>query len=156
VEAPGHKGLAFKKKDGSYGWPIVDRRDLLNAIKAWGRARPSERLAVKAFIKKRAVLLRLEELLPSSWQLKVPASTKTMSPMRPNCDTFAVGLPATSPPAERTRGAGNSRGPALTSVTRPALDDRLRHCPTPPAPRLRGPLPVFRTIPRERWIHLAR
>jgi hypothetical protein len=49
-----------------------DRRDLLNAIKAWGRARPSERSRVKAWIKNRATVMRMERLLPSSWQAALP------------------------------------------------------------------------------------
>jgi HK97 family phage prohead protease len=71
VGALGRRGLAFKKKDGTYGWPVVDRRDLLNAVKDWLRAAPfPESTAVKEYVKTRARLLRFEELLPASWQSK--------------------------------------------------------------------------------------
>ena len=68
----GGEGKAFKKRNGTYGWPIADRRDLLNAIKAWGRATPSEASAVKLFIKRRAIVLKLSELLPASWSPRTP------------------------------------------------------------------------------------
>jgi uncharacterized protein len=68
----GRQGRAFKKRDGTFSWPLADRRDLLNAIQDFklGRAAQSEAGAVKAFIKVRARLLRLEELLPAEWQSK--------------------------------------------------------------------------------------
>ncbi len=72
IEALGKRGLAFKRKNGTYSFPIVDRRDLLNAIKAWGRAAPSEASAVKLFIKRRAVILGLDNLLPASWMPRTP------------------------------------------------------------------------------------
>jgi HK97 family phage prohead protease len=72
VQKLGEEGKAHKRTDGKYNFPIADRRDLLNAIKAWGRARASERVSVKAFIKLRAALMSLEELLPASWQKSVP------------------------------------------------------------------------------------
>jgi HK97 family phage prohead protease len=72
VVALGKRGLAFKRKNGTYSFPCVDRRDLLNAIKAWGRAAPSEAAAVKAFLKRRAVLLKLDDLLPASWMPRTP------------------------------------------------------------------------------------
>jgi hypothetical protein len=64
----GEQGKAYKRENGTYSFPIADRRDLLNAVKAWGRAAPSEASAVKTFIKRRAVLLGLAELLPPSWK----------------------------------------------------------------------------------------
>ncbi len=72
----GREGKAYKKKDGTYSYPVKDRRDLLNALAAWklGRVAKGEASAVKAFIKRRAVLMRLEALLPKSWQIKVPAT----------------------------------------------------------------------------------
>ena len=73
VEALGKEGKAFKKRDGSYSYPVADRRDLLNAIKAFGRVRPSEASALKAWLKTRARVMRLESLLPASWQSKAPA-----------------------------------------------------------------------------------
>ena len=77
VEALGKEGKAFKKRDGSYSYPVADRRDLLNAIKAFGRARPSEASALKAWLKMRARVMQLESLLPASWQSK--AGLKTAS-----------------------------------------------------------------------------
>jgi uncharacterized membrane protein YkoI len=49
--------------DGSY--PIKDEADLRNAIQAFGRAKDPE--ATKAHIKKRAVALDLEDLIPDNW-----------------------------------------------------------------------------------------
>lgn len=53
--------------DGSY--PIRNRSDLENAIRAVGRASGGEtgRRAVRRFIIKRAKTLGLSELVPSSW-----------------------------------------------------------------------------------------
>ena len=70
IDKLGAEGKAFKKRDGTFGWPTKDRRDLLNAIQAFGRAKPSEAAAVKAYIKLRARLMGYESLLPASWQSK--------------------------------------------------------------------------------------
>lgn len=70
VRKLGGEGKAFKKKDGTYSYPVADRRDLLNAVKAWGRAKPSEASAVKAFLKLRAHVMGLERLLPEGWRSK--------------------------------------------------------------------------------------
>ena len=75
VEALGKEGKAFPKRDGTYSYPVADRRDLLNAIKAFGRARPSEASALKAWLKTRARVMRLESLLPASWQSKAGLKT---------------------------------------------------------------------------------
>jgi hypothetical protein len=72
VQKLGEEGKANKRTDGKYNFPVSDRRDLLNAIKAWGRARPSERASVKAFIKARAAVMALEDLLPAAWAKSVP------------------------------------------------------------------------------------
>jgi hypothetical protein len=68
----GHRGLAFKKKDGTYSYPVKDRRNLLSAIKAWklGRVAKGEAAAVKAFIKLRAHVMGLERELPEAWRSK--------------------------------------------------------------------------------------
>jgi hypothetical protein len=66
----GEEGKAFKKRDGTYSYPVADRRDLLNAIKAFGRAVPSEAAALKRWLKARARVMGLERLLPMSWQSK--------------------------------------------------------------------------------------
>lgn len=60
------KGQA--RTDGSF--PIVTRQDLANAIMSIGRADPSERASVKAWIIKRARELDAIDLLPSSWGIK--------------------------------------------------------------------------------------
>ncbi len=71
----GAEGKALRKKDGSYGWPIVDRRDLLNALadlaRVAARLSPAERSRVKAWIKLRAVVMSLDRLLPASWYTPV-------------------------------------------------------------------------------------
>jgi hypothetical protein len=51
--------------DGSY--PIVTVQDLANAIRAYGRANPSDRAKVKAHIKKRAAALGATSKLPKDW-----------------------------------------------------------------------------------------
>lgn len=56
------KGLAMP--DG--GYPIRNRSDLLNAIKAYGRG--TNKPEVKRWIKKRAKDLRAEHLLPDNWE----------------------------------------------------------------------------------------
>ncbi len=74
IQKLGEEELALKRRNGpGYHYPIKDRRDLLNAIRAWGRAKPSERAGVRTWIKLRARLLRLESLLPKAWQAPLPA-----------------------------------------------------------------------------------
>jgi Caudovirus prohead serine protease len=60
---------ALKKQNGSgYHYPIVDGRDVVNAVKAYGRAKPNERAGVRAWIVKRARELRVDShRLPKSW-----------------------------------------------------------------------------------------
>jgi hypothetical protein len=53
--------------DGSY--PIVNKSDLENAIRAYGRAPESKRAAVKAHIKKRAAALGATDMLPDDWRI---------------------------------------------------------------------------------------
>ena len=50
-------------EDGSF--PIKDEADLRNAIRAYGRAKDKD--AAKAHIMKRAMALKLEELIPLNW-----------------------------------------------------------------------------------------
>ena len=88
VTALGKEGRAFRKKDGSYSYPVADRRDLLNAIQAFGRAKPSEASALKAWLKTRARVMQLESLLPESWQSKArptPARARTRA-VEPDAD----------------------------------------------------------------------
>jgi len=51
-------------------FPIANREDLLNAIRAVGRVRPNTeeaRARVRRFIMRRARELGLEELIPDTW-----------------------------------------------------------------------------------------
>lgn len=51
-------------------FPIENRQDLENAIRAVGRVQPNTdaaRASVRRFIQKRAGELKLESLIPSSW-----------------------------------------------------------------------------------------
>lgn len=62
--------LAEKKQampDGSY--PIRNRKDLKNAIQAYGRSKNKQK--TKAWIKKRARELKAEDLLPDEWTEEV-------------------------------------------------------------------------------------
>ena len=62
--------LAEKKQampDGSY--PIRNRKDLKNAIQAYGRSKNKQK--TKAWIKKRARELKAEDLLPDTWTEEV-------------------------------------------------------------------------------------
>lgn len=71
VQQLGEEGLALKKlRGGGFHYPIKTRRDLFAAIAAFSRALPSEREAVKRWIKLRAHVMGLQELLPISWQSK--------------------------------------------------------------------------------------
>jgi hypothetical protein len=60
---------ALKKQNGTgYHYPIVDGRDVVNAVKAYGRAKPSERAGVRAWIVKRARELGVDnQRLPKGW-----------------------------------------------------------------------------------------
>jgi hypothetical protein len=75
IDALGKRGLAFRRRNGTYAWPCADRRDLLNCLAEWN---PSvhDALDVKAFLKRRVILMALEDLLPASCKLKIPASVK--------------------------------------------------------------------------------
>ena len=57
---------AFKKAGGKFGWPIVDGKDVSNAISDYNRLKPSPR-GVRAWIVKRARELRVEHRLPKGW-----------------------------------------------------------------------------------------
>lgn len=71
--------------DGSF--PIKDRADLMNAIKAHGRAKDIE--AAKKHIIKRAMDLGLEELIPTEW---VPKDVQAAAAGKKSDDTFLASL----------------------------------------------------------------
>lgn len=62
--------------DGSY--PIRNTYDLRNAIKAFGRA--TDKVKTKAFIKKRAIQLNAEDLLPDDWKDETLSKAKKGTP----------------------------------------------------------------------------
>jgi hypothetical protein len=69
VDALGAKGEAHKALDGSgFHFPVVDRADLLDAIKAVNRARAGERPSIRKFLIARAKALGLSHLIPSHWE----------------------------------------------------------------------------------------
>ena len=72
IQKLGEEGKALKRPGGGYHWPIADGRDVSNAVKAFGRAKPSERAGVRAWIVKRARILAVEGRLPASWSVKSP------------------------------------------------------------------------------------
>lgn len=75
IQKLGSEGLAYKKKNGVYAWPIVDRADVENAIHAFGRAPDDEQLAVKRWILQAADRLRLRHLLPEKWVEELTAAS---------------------------------------------------------------------------------
>lgn len=78
-------------------WPIRNKVDLKNAIQAIGRAKPSEREAVKRWIIKRARELDAADLLPESWNIKHAAATHTLASKPPSdFGACVVAIPAAS------------------------------------------------------------
>jgi uncharacterized protein len=75
IAALGKSGLAHKRADGRYNFPIVDRRDLLDAILAIGRA-GSETFSVKRWIVYRARLLGMKSDVPKDWLVEVGEAVK--------------------------------------------------------------------------------
>lgn len=59
-------GTAFKNPNGDPSFPIADKEDLQNAIKAVGRA-GGDHDAVRKYIIGRAKALGLEDLIPDNW-----------------------------------------------------------------------------------------
>jgi hypothetical protein len=79
------QGLAMP--DGAY--PITDKEDLENAIKAYGRAK--DKVAVKAFIIRRAHELGAVDMLPESW-LEEANEALTVVPAEGVANTHIVKL----------------------------------------------------------------
>jgi hypothetical protein len=76
VSADERKMLAKKRQampDGSY--PIRNEDDLKNAIKAFGRAKESDRAAVRRHIMRRARQMDMKDMLPEKWMDQHVAST---------------------------------------------------------------------------------
>ncbi len=71
IQELGKEGKAHKRADGKYNFPIVDGRDLLDAILAIGRAAPGERFSVKRWIVYRAKLLGMKSDVPKAWVVEV-------------------------------------------------------------------------------------
>jgi hypothetical protein len=71
IQALGKEGKAHKRKDGKYNFPIVDRRDLLDAILAVGGTGAGERFSVKRWIVYRARLLGMKSDVPNPWIAEV-------------------------------------------------------------------------------------
>ena len=70
IDALGHQGKALRNPDGSYSWPIVDREDLQNAIRAvGGRAQKTSPEKVRIWIMSRARALGLASLIPTTWRV---------------------------------------------------------------------------------------
>jgi DNA-binding ferritin-like protein len=80
-EALAKEGKALK--DGSY--PIRNKADLKNAIRAIGRANKAKRAAVKKHILKRAKALGATKLIPESWGL-----TASAEDMRARIEAFSA------------------------------------------------------------------
>jgi hypothetical protein len=67
IQQLGKEGKAHKKADGSFNFPVVDERDIIDAVHSIGRTPPRERLSVKRFIVYRAELLHLKSRGPHGW-----------------------------------------------------------------------------------------
>ena len=62
----GAEGKAFKNPDGHFSYPIADEADLRDAVKAVGRG-GADHDAIRKYIIGRAKALKLESMVPSSW-----------------------------------------------------------------------------------------
>ena len=94
-----------RKKDAKRGYampsgayPIRDVEDLKNAVKAFGRAKDSEKAAVKRHIRKRAKALNRMDLIPDNWrELSVVERGEELASQSPLYDDFgaivAAGVP---------------------------------------------------------------
>jgi hypothetical protein len=94
------KGFALP--DGSY--PIRNEDDLRNAIRAYGRSKPQDRVKVRKHITRRARALRKEYLIPQEWQSASSLeASDALSRMRASITAAAVASEARpEAPAEET------------------------------------------------------
>jgi hypothetical protein len=80
------KGFALP--DGSY--PIRNEQDLRNAIQAYGRSKPQDRLKVRKHVMKRARALRKGYLIPDEWNSAASTEASAIvASMRSRIATFA-------------------------------------------------------------------
>lgn len=71
IQHLGKDGKAHKKADGSYNFPVVDERDIIDAVHAINRTPAGERLSVKRFVVYRAEVLGLKAAVPGDWKAEV-------------------------------------------------------------------------------------
>jgi len=67
TQALGKEGKARKKPGGGYDFPIVDGRDVADAVHAIGRTPAAERLSVKRWVIYRAKLIGAKQYVPHGW-----------------------------------------------------------------------------------------
>jgi len=84
-KAAAEKGEALP--DGSY--PIRNVSDLKNAIRAYGRAKESDRAKVKRHIMKRARTLGRSDLIPDNWKSSSASMAASVESMRSRLGEFA-------------------------------------------------------------------
>ena len=107
------KNLAKKGEalpDGSY--PIRNEGDLKNAIKAFGRAKESERGDVKKHIIKRARALKKSDLIPEKWIKKSLTASADLDRMREKLAEFGnLGAVSETDPKKASSGIATSQLP---------------------------------------------
>ena len=107
------KNLAKKGEalpDGSY--PIRNEGDLKNAIKAFGRAKASERGDVKKHIIKRARALKKSDLIPETWIKKAMTASADLERMREKLAEFGnLGAVSETDPKKAFSGIATSQLP---------------------------------------------
>jgi len=107
------KALAKKGEalpDGAY--PIRNEGDLKNAIKAFGRAKDSERGVVKKHIIKRARALKKPDLIPETWIKKAMTASADLERMREKLAEFDnLGAVSETDPKKASSGIATSQLP---------------------------------------------
>jgi hypothetical protein len=68
-------GKAMKNPNGDPSYPIADKSDLSNAIHAVGRG-SGDHDAIRSYIKRRASALGASDMIPDSWKMAEPTTTK--------------------------------------------------------------------------------
>jgi hypothetical protein len=111
------KALAKKGEalpDGAY--PIRNEGDLKNAIKAFGRAKVSERGDVKKHIIKRARALKKSDLIPETWIKKAMTASADLERMREKLAEFGnLGAVSEVDPKKASSGIATSQLPLALS-----------------------------------------